>query len=169
MRANKQRAADVLQGRPRLPHETPLMMVNDISHLFFAKVRSMEPEGALSQHSARVILRLLIEEDGRKQTDLARAAHLSAPTVSATLRRMESEGLIERCECTRDARATRVRLSEKGRAQHAATLDMLWSLDAVTMQGLTAEETEQLGVLLGRLRDNLIASLLGEDTEGEGK
>ena len=46
-------AAEMLHSRPRPQHETPMMMVNDVSHLFFAKVRSMEPEGALSQ-TARV-------------------------------------------------------------------------------------------------------------------
>ena len=165
MRFKKQETVEMLRNRPHPVNETPPMMVNDISHLFFAKVRSMEPEGALSQHSTRVILRLLIDEDGRKQSDLARWAHLSAPTVSATLRRMEGEGLIERRDCTKDARAVRVYLTKKGRAQHAAMLDMLRSLDAVTMQGLTPEETAQLATLLGRMRDNLIGSLVGEETE----
>lgn len=160
-------AAEMLHSRPRPQHETPMMMVNDVSHLFFAKVRSMEPEGALSQHSARVILRLLIEEDGRKQNDLARCAHLSAPTVSATLRRMEVEGLVERRACMSDGRASRVHLTPKGREQHEAMLTMLRSLDAVTMQGFDAEETALLEALLSRMRDHLIESLLGEETEGE--
>ena len=167
MRSRKREVAEVLRDRPRPSCETPPMIVNDISHLFFAKVRSIEPEGALSQHSARVILRLLIAEDGRKQNDLARAAHLSAPTVSAALRRMEGEGLIERRDCMSDGRAQRVYLTEKGRMQHESMLAMLHSLDVVTMRGLTEEETAQLSALLGRMRDNLIASLLGEETEGE--
>ena len=40
-------------------------------------------------------------------------------------------------------------------------------VDAVTMQGLSAEETAQLSALLGRMRNNLLASLMGEETEGE--
>lgn len=167
MRSKKRETVEMLKNRPHLIYETPPMMVNDISHLFFAKVRSMEPEGALSQHSARVILRLLIDEDGRKQTDLAKEAHLSAPTVSATLRRMESEGLIERRDCMSDGRAIRVHLTEQGRAQHESMISMLRSLDAVTMQGLSAEETAQLSALLGRMRNNLLASLMGEETEGK--
>ena len=169
MARKKLGAAEVLKDRSRPAHETPPMMVNDISHLFFAKVRALEPEGALSQRSARVILRLLIDEDGRRQNELAREAHLSAPTVSATLRRMESEGLIERRDCTSDARAVRVYLTAQGRRQHEEMISMLRSLDAVTMQGFDEAETAQLHALLGRMRENLIKSLVCEGTEGEGK
>jgi DNA-binding MarR family transcriptional regulator len=112
---------------------------------------------------------LLIDEDGRRQNELAREAHLSAPTVSATLRRMESEGLIERRDCTSDARAVRVYLTAQGRRQHEAMISMLRSLDAVTMQGFDEAETAQLHALLGRMRENLINSLVCEGTEGEGK
>ena len=165
MKREKQGAAEVLRNRPHPIHETPPMIVNDISHLFFAKVRALEPEGVLSQHSARVILRLLIDEDGRKQTDLAHRAHLSAPTVSATLRRMEIEGLVERRACMSDGRASRVYLTAKGREQHASMLAMLRSLDEVTMQGFDDEEAARLGALLVRMRDNLVANLLREETE----
>ena len=169
MRRKKQGAAEVLRNRPRPTHETPPMMVNDISRLFFAKVRSLEPEGALSQHSARAILRLLAVEDGRMQATLAHCAHLSAPTVSATIRRMESEGLVERRDCLIDGRASRVYLTPKGKEQHESMLAMLQSLDAVTMQGFTAEETALLSTLLGRMRDNLVTDLVREETEGAGE
>ena len=169
MARKRQGATEVLKNRPRPAHETPPMLVNDISHLFFAKVRSLEPEGALTQRSARVILRLLIDRDGRKQNDLAREAHLSAPTVSATLRRMESEGLIARRDCAIDGRAIRVYLTAQGRRQHEAMVAMLQSLDAVTMQGFDEEETALLHALLGRMRENLIESLGCEGAEGEEK
>lgn len=152
-----------LQSRPpRPPHETPPMMLNDVSRLFFAKVRSMEPEGVLSQHSARVILRLLVEQDGLRQNELARKAHLSAPTVSATLRRMEEEGLIERRGCENDARAVGVYLTKTGKTRHAAMLDMLHTVDGVLMQGFDERERELLAGMLERMRENVLQSLHGE-------
>ena len=163
MASKREEVARVLHGRPpRPPHETPPMVLNDISRLFFAKVRSLEPEGVLSQHSARVILRLLVQNDGRKQNELAREAHMSAPTVSATLRRMEDEGLIERRSCESDARAVGVYLTETGRARHAAMLDMLHTVEAVLMQGFDESETAQLSGMLARMRENILQSLHGE-------
>lgn len=155
-----------LLPRPKPPFpETAPMMVNDISHLFFGKVRSLEPEGVMSQHSARSILRLLIRTEGIKQSDIAKALHLSAPSVSATLRRMESEGLIARRACEGDGRAVRIYLTDKGREYDEAARAMLRRLDDILMQGFDEEETRTLCELLERMRNNLLCELqsVGEE------
>ncbi|MBR5798172.1 MAG: MarR family transcriptional regulator [Clostridia bacterium] len=158
----------ILQHRPpRPPHETPPMIVNDISHLFFGKVRSFEPEGIMSQHSARCILRLLVRGDGIRQNEIAQALHLSAPSVSATLRRMEAEGLIGRSACEGDGRAVRVCLTDKGREYDEGVRSMLRRLDGILMDGFSETETEQLTALLCRMRENLLKNLPSEDGEGE--
>jgi MarR family transcriptional regulator for hemolysin len=163
--ANKnQEAARVLLCRsPRPANETPPMILNDVSRLFFAKVRSLEPEGVLSQHSARAILRLLVRTDGMHQGELARHAHLSAPTVSATLRRMEEEGLIERRGCERDGRAMGVYLTAEGRARHKEMLGMLRSVESVLMQGLDEQECAVLTGILVRMRENILNDLRGDE------
>ena len=166
MPTKREETARVLLCRPPRPaSETPPMILNDVSRLFFAKVRSKEPEGVLSQHSARAILRLLVHSDGMHQGDLARATHLSAPTVSATLRRMEEEGLIERRGCEKDARAMSVHLTKIGQARHREMLDMLHSVEAVLMQGFDDEEQKTLATLLGRMRENILADLRGQEEE----
>ena len=156
--ANKARGAgqDLLDRPPTPVHETVPMMINDISHLFFARVRALEPEGVMSQHSARVILRILIGRDGIRQSELAAAAHLSAPSVSATLRRMESEGLIVRRGDKTDGRAVSVCLTDKGRAQDRAARELLHQVDERLMQGFSAQEKEQMASLLERMRHNLV-------------
>jgi MarR family transcriptional regulator for hemolysin len=164
----QQKHKDFLLPRPPRPqHETAPMMVNEISHLFFGKVRLLEPEGVMSQHSARGILRLLVREDGLKQTEIAKALHLSAPSVSATLRRMEGEGLISRLECAGDGRAVRIMLTDKGRQFDADARAMLRGLDDILMQGFSEEETAQLCALLSRMRENLLTNLSQEVTRGE--
>ena len=168
MAKSGQEVVRALQSRPPRPaHETPPMMVNDISHLFFAMVRSKEPEGVLSQHSARVVLRLLIRCDGMKQRELAQQAHLSAPTISATLRRMQEEGLIVRRGCEQDGRAIGVYLTELGRARHESMIAMLRSLDEVLMQGFDEQETRQLSELLARMRGNIVQSMCGVAEEDQ--
>lgn len=155
-----------LFSRPQLPFpETAPMMVNDISHLFFGKVRQMEPEGVMSQHSARSILRLLVRGDGIRQTEIATALHLSAPSVSATLRRMESEGLICRRACEGDGRAVRVFLTEKGRAYDEGVRAMLHRLDRISMQGFDEEETRVLCGFLERMRNNLLSEWQRDEEE----
>ena len=168
MTPNKQEVTRALQQRPpRPPHKTPPMMVNDISHLFFAMVRSTEPEGVLSQHSARVVLRLLAHRDGMRQSELAQKAHLSAPTISATLRRMEEEGLITRRACEKDGRAVGVYLTETGRARHESMIAMLRTLDSVLMQGFDEAETRALADMLERMRENILQSMSGVTEENE--
>ena len=61
-------------------------------------------------------LRMLAERDGISQRELARGLHLSAPTVTAMLQRMEKAGTIERRPDGTDKRITRVHLTEIGRA-----------------------------------------------------
>ena len=166
--AKKKTNESILSHRPpRPPHETPPMMVNDISHLFFGKVRSLEPEGIMSQHSARCILRLLVREDGLKQAEIAATLHLSAPSVSITLRRMESEALICRRGCDGDGRAVRIYLTDKGREYDADARAMLRRLDDMLMQGFSEEESAQLCAFLTRMRDNLLRDLTSEIEEGE--
>ena len=157
-----------LHRPPRPPHETPPMIVNDISHLFFGKVRALEPEGAMSQHSARCILRLLVRGDGVRQSDIAAELHLSAPSISATLRRMEAEGLVCRRACEGDSRAVRVYLTDKGREYDEGARAMLRRLDDILMQGFDRAETEQLTAMLCRMRENLLKDLSQDGLGEEG-
>ena len=161
----KRKPCDPLDRLPRPLRETPPMIVNDISHLFFGKVRSEEPEGLMSQHGVRLLLSCLARQDGQRQSDLARATHLSPPTVSINLGRMEGEGLIRREAGTQDQRVVRVYLTDHGRQCDEEAHAFLRSLDDVLMQNFTPEETRQLTVYLNRMRDNLLRSMdmsLGE-------
>ena len=92
---------------------------------------------------------------------------MSAPTVSTTLRRMESEGLIVRKTDAADGRAVGVYLTEKGRGVDRAARDMLHRMDEVLMQGFSPEETARLCAMLARMRDNILQDSQGAEKEGE--
>ena len=94
-----------------------------------------------------------------RQSDIATELHLSAPSVSATLRRMEGEGLVCRRACEGDSRAVRVYLTDKGREYDNEVRAMLRRLDEGLMQGFDEKETELLTAMLCRMRENLLKDL----------
>ena len=149
----------VLIRRPQPVHETPPMIINDISHLFHGKMRSVQTEGLLSQHGARMILATLAHHRGLRQTDLVRLTHMKAPTISVLIKKMEAEGLVTGTVLEDDQRAVRLQLTEKGQQLHEVTRAVLRATDEIMMQGFTQQETEQLKGYLNRVRSNLLADL----------
>ena len=75
-------------------------------------------------HGQAMCLRLLAFAPDVTQRDLARALHVSSPTVTRMVGSMEKAGLVRRRPDDADARLVRVELTEAGRAQeremHAA-------------------------------------------------
>ena len=69
-----------------------------------------------TMHPAQAMcLRALSHEDGICQTDLAEALHVSRPTVTTMLQKMEAAGVIERRNDEHDARLTRIYMTDVGR------------------------------------------------------
>ncbi|MBQ7338013.1 MAG: MarR family transcriptional regulator [Clostridia bacterium] len=149
----------IIHLRPPRPHETPPMIINDISHLFHGKMRSMETEGIMSQHGARMIAYELSRREGLRQIDLVRLTHMKAPTVSVIVKKMAAEGLLTHEVQFSDLRSIRLYLTEKGRALHETTRRSLRSTDEIMMAGFTEEEAQQLKAMLCRVRDNLLSDL----------
>ena len=142
------------------PRPTPPMLVNEISRLFGARMRTYDIEGVMTQDSARLIMRALLHKDGCSQLELVRQTHLTPPTVSVTLRRMESEGLVLRRQNELDQRAVCVFLTEKGKAHNEEIRKRLQALDAELMRDFSAEEIELLRKMLERMRDNILPEQL---------
>ncbi len=148
----------------------PSLMINEISRLFFDRMRATDPPGGLSQHGCRLMLLALVrakENEGRawlSQRELADATHLRAPTVSVMLREMESEGLVSRRPHERDARTVCIFVTEKGQAAHEEIGERIRTLDKALMQGLNEKERDTLGRLLLRVRNNALQFEKEEDT-----
>ena len=138
--------------------DTPTKLCNEISRLFRAHMRENDThDGVMSQHGAHLVLSTLAVGDGINQLELVNKTHLSPPTVSIILKRMESEGLVERKSDLEDKRATRVYLTEEGRALDKENIEEIKKLEVVALNGITAEEFNTLMALLPRIRDNLLA------------
>jgi DNA-binding MarR family transcriptional regulator len=146
--------------------DTPVKLCNEISRLFRFRIRQTEgQEGVMSQQGAHLVLSVLAIHDGIHQREVVRLTHLRPPTVSVILQKMEAEGLVECRSDPKDQRARLVYLSEAGRLRDREHIAQIRALDAVALNGLSAEEIDTLMRILPRIRDNL----LNENEEEKGE
>lgn len=89
------------------------------------------------------------------QRELAEHTHVTAATISGTLKRMERAGLIYRTDDTRDARVSIVRLTDEGKE----LVDKAWKLfhktDMDMLQGFSDAECDMIVDCFMRMRENL--------------
>ncbi|NTW42221.1 MAG: MarR family transcriptional regulator [Cellulomonadaceae bacterium] len=109
-----------------------------------------------------LVLLSLWERDGRGVNDLGEALDLDSGTLSPLLKRLESQGLVERRRQTTDERRVHIHLTEAGRALQPRAADIPARLAQAT--GLTADELSALRDTLGRLRTGLHSAHTGEPT-----
>jgi DNA-binding MarR family transcriptional regulator len=97
----------------------------------------------------------LAHNDGMSQSDLADVLHVSRPTVTTMLKRMEAAGIVERRADDADARITRVYLSEGGRhiaeRMHEGFSDLL----NTSIGWLSDEDKDDLARILGKVNDHV--------------
>ena len=137
--------------------DNPVKLCHEISRICRTKMRSRcDIEGVMSQHGARLVLALLIVEDGLSQRELAERTHLRPPTVSLIIKKMVDEGIAELRADEKDMRINRVFATELGRRIDAEQIDRIKATDAEGLKGLTDEEQATLMELLYKIRNNLL-------------
>lgn len=139
--------------------ENPVKLCHDVTRLSRAKMRETNIEGVMSQPGARLVLSVLAVNDGISQRFLVDATHLRPPTVSVILRKMEDEGMVEFRRNPEDRRETLVHLTEYGKEVDMKGIAKIKETDALALEGLTDDEYQTLMGLLGKMRENLLASL----------
>ena len=99
-------------------------------------------------------LRLLWEQDSQPFKDLAASNGCTRPTMTGIVDTLEKNGLVTRQPNPGDRRSLLVTLTENGLALEgcAPNLDRIYAKCCV---GLSAEEFQQLGSLLGKLDQSL--------------
>lgn len=119
-----------------------------VSRLVGSRMR-MKLEAIGLHHAQGMILFHLWREDGTAQNVLAQALHITPPTATSTLQRMERDGWIERRRDAGDQRVVRVYLTDKALALRTEARVSFQELDKELTSALTDEE-----------RDLFIASLV---------
>jgi DNA-binding MarR family transcriptional regulator len=89
-----------------------------------------------------LLLMQLLERDGQTQSELLAAVGLDHSTVSKALKRMQEAGLVHREPDENDRRATRVRLTDRGRAMREP-IEAMWSeLERVSAHALDERDID---------------------------
>lgn len=125
-------------------------------HLMMAKLATEDAHPAQAG-----CLLFLSHTDGLSQSDLAARLHVSKPTVTTMLQKMEAAGTVERRSDEHDQRVTRLYLTPKGhdlaqrmRAVHADII-------ATTIGGMPESDRRELLRLLEALNDLAATTLHG--------
>ncbi|UFN49177.1 MarR family transcriptional regulator [Roseomonas sp. OT10] len=99
-------------------------------------------------------LRVLWEEDGLTQSELARRVGMMEPTAVIALRGLEEGGWIHRVRSETDRRKVHIHLTPSGRALRAELMPEAHGVNRRATQNLTADEVRMLLSLLRRARSN---------------
>lgn len=102
------------------------------------------------EHILRI---LLLADQGMRQKEIAELLNVGAPAMSESIDRLEDDNYIERIPDPDDGRATRIVLTEKGKARayeiqddHTESLNRLF-------RNLSGDEKTQLIVLLQKINE----------------
>jgi DNA-binding MarR family transcriptional regulator len=104
-------------------------------------------------------LRVVAAHDGATQREIGEMLHLSAPTVTAMLKRMERHGTITREADPEDQRIARVRLTAGGRQQERRLRAILVERLGEVLDPMPEVDRNELARLLDDLAERMAAAL----------
>lgn len=100
-------------------------------------------------------LHVLSHNDGLSQSELADKLHVSRPTVTTMLQKMEASGVIERVQDEHDQRLIRIYLTPEGRVLVARMESVFAQLIRSGVGPMSEADRAELRRLLGILNSNL--------------
>ena len=108
-----------------------------------------------SQH--RMLMHLTKCESMPSQKDLAKHFDISPAAVAVTLKKLESDGYIERGKCSEraDSRFNEIKITERGRDAAMQSRKYFQHVDSEAFKGFSDEELETFESLLVRMQENL--------------
>ncbi len=112
-------------------------------------------DGIELYHGQLPILEFIKHHPGCMQSEVAEGLHVSAPSITNSLKRMEANGLVKRVVDANDARRFTLGLSEKGMDISDKVRANFDRMDEKTIGNLSKEEQEQLSVIMDKLIQGL--------------
>ena len=87
--------------------------------------------------------------------EIERAHHVSQPTAHGIVQRLAEKKLVDTFDDVGNRRIRHVRLTEEGRKQAAISKEKVSDAEALLTKNLSADEEEQLRILLEKVKDGL--------------
>lgn len=109
----------------------------------------------LTAAQGRIMGYLSCQTDPPCPRDIEEHFHLSHPSVSGTLNRLERKGFIRLCPDETDRRCKRIHLSAKGQECLERMAQNIESIETKITDGFTPDEQEQFSTLLNRAITNM--------------
>lgn len=100
-------------------------------------------------------LRILWEEDGLTQSELANRARMKGPSAVAAIKELEWRGFVRRLDDRYDRRKVRLFLTAEGRRLYDIVMPDIESIRQHMMAGFSSGEQDELKQMLRRMRHNL--------------
>ncbi|MAU08511.1 MULTISPECIES: MarR family winged helix-turn-helix transcriptional regulator [Erythrobacter] len=134
----------------RYPFYLLTRLISRYNTIIDARLRAID----LDIPSWRVLM-ILGEKSPRSARDIADTAVINLSTMTRIMQRMITAGLITKTQSETDARVSMVALAPEGEERLATARQVTAPIYEHLVEGLTADEFEQLVALLNRLHDNL--------------
>lgn len=123
-------------------------------HLHRKEVQSVIDEYEL-YHGQLPILETIKNNDGCTQNKLVELIHVSAPSMTNSIKRLEKNGLVTKSIDPNDNRRSVIHITSKGIEVSSKCRSKFDEADRKTFKNLSAEELEQLHAILKKLISNL--------------
>ena len=112
-------------------------------------------EMELTAAQGRILGYLSMRKTAPCPKDIEEQFHLSHPTVSGLLARLEKKGFIELRSDETDRRCKRIYLADKGKVCNATMYQTICDTENRLTEGFSPEEKEQFFTFLSRAIDNM--------------
>lgn len=122
-------------------------------------IHKQEPKMSLKGEEGHLLM--LISKGKYNQKQLAKVLHISDPTLSVRLKRLEDNGYIERTSLESDKRQIIIKLTKTGEESVIRFKNMCHHYFDMMMADITEEEVE----LLLKILDKFIKKLNGDDLD----
>lgn len=139
-----------------MENEPIQMLLHQVQHLYMRYAIKQVKDGSEKFHGGQAgILFVLKFKGGMSQKELANMLHLSAPSVTAAIQKMEAGGLVKREQDKQDQRVMRLTITPNGEEYVEHIMEAAKKAEALAMSNMSKEEQLLLRRLLKQMRDNL--------------
>ena len=141
--------------------ERPSMAIHCLHHQIHRYLRATMPEDARMATGTNTPIIIFLSKHSDHdifQHDIERHFSITRSTASRVLARMEGKGLITREEVTQDKRLRKIALTRAAWGIVEQLRDNASHMEETLLDGLSAEQIEQLLQALATMRKNLIAT-----------